>query len=149
MTWVAWRQIRLSARVALAGGAVAAVLLGLTGPTLAHDYRADGLAPCAGGIESTTTRTCGDLVQTFLGQFSILTVIGGILVILPAVVGMFWGAPLLAREYESGTHHLAWTQSVSRTRWLATKLVVVGALSPDGSYWEILSDTAIPATIPP
>jgi hypothetical protein len=129
MTWVAWRQIRLSARVALAGVVLAAVLLALTGPMLAHDYRADGLAPCAAGIESTTNNTCGDLVQTFLAQFSILTVIGGILVILPAVVGMFWGAPLLAREYEAGTHHLAWTQSVSRTRWLATKLAIVGALS--------------------
>jgi hypothetical protein len=39
---------------------------------------------------------------------------------------MFWGAPLLARELERGTHRLAWTQSVSRRRWLVTKLGGLG-----------------------
>jgi hypothetical protein len=32
---------------------------------------------------------------------------------------MFWGAPLVAGELESGTFRLAWTQDVSRVRWLA------------------------------
>ena len=45
---------------------------------------------------------------------------------LPAIVGVFWGAPLVARELEAGTHRLAWTQSISRTRWLATKVGLVG-----------------------
>jgi hypothetical protein len=39
-----------------------------------------------------------------------------------AVVGLFWGAPLIARELEAGTAALAWNQSVTRTRWLAVKL---------------------------
>ncbi len=43
------------------------------------------------------------------------------------MIGVFWGAPLLARELETGTHRLAWNQSVTRTRWLATKLAIVGA----------------------
>jgi hypothetical protein len=38
---------------------------------------------------------------------------------------MFWAAPLIAREYEAGTQRLAWTQSVSRLRWLTTKLVLI------------------------
>jgi hypothetical protein len=42
---------------------------------------------------------------------------------------VFWGAPLIAREFENGTHRLAWTQSVTRTRWLAAKLAVVGLAS--------------------
>jgi hypothetical protein len=41
---------------------------------------------------------------------------------VPAVIGVFWGAPLIAREVEAGTHRLVWTQSVTRNRWLATKL---------------------------
>ena len=45
---------------------------------------------------------------------------------VPALLGIFWGAPLLARELETGTYRLAWTQSVTRTRWLAVKLAVVG-----------------------
>lgn len=45
----------------------------------------------------------------------------------PVLIGLFWGAPLLAREIESGTHLLAWTQSVTRRRWLAVKLGVLAA----------------------
>jgi ABC-type transport system involved in multi-copper enzyme maturation permease subunit len=43
---------------------------------------------------------------------------------LPALIGVFIGAPLFARELEQGTHVLAFTQSVSRTRWMSSKLVV-------------------------
>ena len=61
----------------------------------------------------------------------------------PAVIGIFWGAPLVARELEAGTHRLVWNQSVTRTRWLATKLgpdraaamVVAGVLSLLLSWW--------------
>jgi hypothetical protein len=45
----------------------------------------------------------------------------------PALIGIFWGAPLLAREVENGTHVLAWTQSVTRRRWLLVKLAVLAA----------------------
>ena len=53
----------------------------------------------------------------------------GVLVItVPAILGMFCGAPLVARELEEGTFRLAWTQSVTRTRWLTLRLAV-GALA--------------------
>jgi hypothetical protein len=42
---------------------------------------------------------------------------------------MFWGAPLVAREIESGTLRLAWNQSVPRGRWLAAKLGLIGLLA--------------------
>ncbi len=42
---------------------------------------------------------------------------------------MFWGAPLIARELETGTYRLAWTQGVTRARWLITRLAVVGGAS--------------------
>ena len=47
----------------------------------------------------------------------------------PSLIGMFWGAPLIARELETGTFRLAWTQSVSRMRWLLVKLGLVGLAS--------------------
>lgn len=43
--------------------------------------------------------------------------------VLPLFAGVFWGAPLVARELEQGTHRLIWTQSVTRTRWITTKLL--------------------------
>ena len=52
-----------------------------------------------------------------------------VLLVVPALIGTFWGAPLIARELETGTFRLAWTQSVSRSRWLVTKVALVGAAS--------------------
>ncbi len=45
------------------------------------------------------------------------------------MIGLFWGAPLIARELESGSFRLAWNQSVTRERWLAVKLGVLGLAS--------------------
>jgi hypothetical protein len=49
-----------------------------------------------------------------------------LVVTAPGLLGVFWGAPLLAGELESGSFRLAWTQDVSRGRWLALKLAVTG-----------------------
>ncbi|MFJ8042389.1 ABC transporter permease subunit [Kitasatospora sp. NPDC096147] len=58
---------------------------------------------------------------------------GWVLVLLPVALGLFVGAPLLAREFESGSYRLAWTQSVSRTRWLAGRLAAPLLLTLLGS----------------
>jgi ABC-type transport system involved in multi-copper enzyme maturation permease subunit len=50
----------------------------------------------------------------------------GLILAAPAVIGIFWGAPLIARELESRTLALAWTQSITRTRWLVVKLALTG-----------------------
>jgi hypothetical protein len=49
--------------------------------------------------------------------------------LLPIILGLFWGVPFLAREYSEGTNKLVWTQSISRRKWLTVKLVwvLVGA----------------------
>jgi ABC-2 family transporter protein len=52
-----------------------------------------------------------------------------VLYLTPALIGLFWGAPLISRELETGTYRLAWTQSISRTRWLAVKLSLAGLAS--------------------
>ena len=52
-----------------------------------------------------------------------------VLYLTPATIGIFWGAPLISRELETGTFRLAWTQSISRTRWLAVKLGLTGLAS--------------------
>jgi hypothetical protein len=55
--------------------------------------------------------------------------LGVLVTVVPAVLGMFCGAPLVARELETGTFRLAWTQSVTRTRWLTIRLAVTGLAS--------------------
>jgi ABC-type transport system involved in multi-copper enzyme maturation permease subunit len=49
-----------------------------------------------------------------------------VILIAPAIIGIFWGAPLIARELEDGTFRLAWNQGITRTRWLAVKVALIG-----------------------
>jgi hypothetical protein len=52
-----------------------------------------------------------------------------LVVAVPGLLGVFWGAPLVADELESGSFRLAWTQDVSRVRWLALRHAVMGLAS--------------------
>ena len=124
MIWLSWRQLRTSAAITYGALAVVAVLVAVTGLQLHRAYGASGLAHCTGD-------TCDSVVQAFLARDPLLqTVLDKIfLLLLPAVTGVFWAAPLVARELDSGTYRLAWTQSVTRTTWLTAKLVVVGLAS--------------------
>ncbi|MDT3446772.1 ABC transporter permease subunit [Pseudofrankia sp. BMG5.37] len=121
MMWLTWRQFRAGAAMMSAALAVLALILALTGPGLADDY-STGIAACA-----TQSGGCSNFVQQFRhdnqGFFLGLT---AVVLLLPAVVGLFWGAPLIARELEAGTHRLVWNQTITRTRWLAVKLGLTG-----------------------
>ncbi|WP_439661672.1 hypothetical protein ACSHWB_09250 [Lentzea sp. HUAS TT2] len=46
-----------------------------------------------------------------------------------ALVGAFWGAPLIARELEERTYFVAWGQDVTPVQWLRGKLIVLGGLA--------------------
>jgi hypothetical protein len=46
---------------------------------------------------------------------------------LPSLVGIFVGAPLVAREYEQGTHLLVWAQGITRSRWFVGQLGLLAA----------------------
>ncbi|SDH13522.1 hypothetical protein [Nonomuraea jiangxiensis] len=67
-------------------------------------------------------------------------------------IALLLGAPLLAREYEQGTHELAWTQSVTRRRWLALRLGMHVGLAVSASVvMQTLLNAVVgvrPATIP-
>lgn len=121
MIWLAWRQLRAAAMTVAAVLGVLAVLLALTGPGLADSY-ADGIAACTaqgGG--------CADFAQRYFIKHELaFLAVSAVALLLPAVLGLFWGAPLVARELDAGTHRLVWNQSITRTRWLAVKLVLVG-----------------------
>lgn len=106
----AWQQFRLQAAVALAALAAVAAIVLVTGPQLAHLYK----------LHET-----GALLNKYGSYQDIAT----LLFVAPALVAVFWGAPLIARELEAGTCRLVWTQSVTRRRWLAVKLGLVGGAS--------------------
>ena len=115
-------QSRVQMSVAAAGLAAVAALLLITGPHLANLYQSQ-IANCSAHHDCATARVA--FVRTDLNLWTLL---GFLVLFAPAIIGVFFGAPLVARELETGTHRLAWTQSVSRTRWLAVKLALVGAV---------------------
>ena len=143
MIWLTWRQFRAQASAAAAALAAFAILLALTRPQLASLYATSGFAGCRGGA-------CAGLANAFLSQLSNATPFGGpqgfrllpdgfnlyvfvyalgvlLILIAPAITGVFWGAPLIARELETGTSRLAWNQTITRTQWLTVKLALTGA----------------------
>jgi hypothetical protein len=138
MIWLTWRQFRLQAAAVAALAIAFALVLAATGRRLA------------------------DLATTYRDVFDHLTAndrhlfYAGIVVmaVAPVIIGVFWGAPLVARELEAGTHRLAWTQSVTRTRWLATKLglttlaaaAAVGLLTFAVTWWSQPLDGALSST---
>lgn len=119
-----WRQFRAQATVGIAGLVVVAVVLAVTGPHLVNVYDT-ALAACraSGG----TSTACNNPVTDTYGGLRIA--VTALVLVVPALIGMFWGAPLIAHELETGTFRLAWTQSVSRLRWLFVKLGLVGLAS--------------------
>ena len=128
MIWLTWRQFRTQAVAVWALVAAFGLLLLVTGPHLVTLYRDSSFAACHSN--------CGEAAGNFLNQlandppYHTVYLLGALLIILlPAVIGLFWGAPLLARELESGSFRLAWNQSVTRERWLAVKLGVLGLAS--------------------
>jgi hypothetical protein len=123
MIQLTWRQFRTQAAVAYGLLAVIAIVLAITGPKVAHFYDAY-VATCAAHND------CNAVQSEFLRyQHAVQAALGPVLLILPALIGMFWGAPLIARELETGTYRLAWTQSLTRGRWLAIKLGLLGLAS--------------------
>ena len=72
-------------------------------------------------------RATNFLNQVGAGIYPVVYLLGAVVIIVaPAIIGIFWGAPMIARELETGTFRLAWTQSITRTRWLAVKLALTG-----------------------
>ncbi|MFC9248181.1 hypothetical protein ACFT7S_30405 [Streptomyces sp. NPDC057136] len=74
-------------------------------------------------------QTVRDFIDNQMWLQNALAWAGGLTIVLPALVGAFVAGPLIARELESGTYKLAWTQSVSPARWLAAKLAVPAVLT--------------------
>jgi hypothetical protein len=118
MAWVTWRQHR----AALAG--VAALLVALsaylviTGLRMHHAYAAVAACHPAGSL------ACSTAASTFeQAYWPTAEAIAALLQVVPALIGAFAAAPVLARELETGTFRYAWTQGFGRTRWTLAKLV--------------------------
>ncbi|EFL26935.1 putative transmembrane transport protein [Streptomyces himastatinicus ATCC 53653] len=133
LLWLAWRRHRAALT---AGGAL---LLALAGyvlyqragmVALLHDRNIAGCRiwqnPCNGMrfAPHDAPSPLRDAYERLDAHRPPLLVTGWLLLAVPVLIGTFVGAPLLARELESGTYKMVWSQSASRTRWLAALLGV-------------------------
>jgi hypothetical protein len=144
-------QFRAQAATAAAALAAFAAILAVSGPHLFAIYDSSGLATCQPHGDCTQLAT--SFINKAAGFYAAWYFIGiAILIVLPAVIGTFWGAPLITRELEAGTFQLAWTQSVTRSRWLAARLGVaaLAAMATAGlfslllTWWSGPIDAAAP-----
>ena len=119
MVWVAWRHHRIALGGVVVFLGVLALWLWITGLQLHHAYAAAVACHPAGSA------ACQNLIVTF-DSTNVVLKGGFILQPLPALIGAFVGAPLLARELETGTFRYAWTQGFGRWRWALAKLVLLG-----------------------
>jgi hypothetical protein len=117
LAWVAWRRYRFTAIGFL-------VVLGLLVADLlvsGHHLRVayDQLKACT----PSDSPSCQFLNQQFLNKYASRGFLAPVELFLPGILGAFAGAPLIARELESGTFRYAWTQGVGRMRWAVGLLV--------------------------
>jgi hypothetical protein len=122
----AWTWLRLSYRqqrwelllIALAVIGVAGAMLWLTNQTIElRALRDECLAEASGRCDAIVARAYAPTqdIQLLL-MLSQLA---------PFALGVVLGAPLIAREVEGRTGHLAWTMSPSRVRWLIGRVAFV------------------------
>jgi hypothetical protein len=121
MAGVIWRQHRFAlAAVAVLLGALA-VYEWLTGESLHHAWAAAIACHPAGSPACQGPVNTFDYMENFVS-------LGGPLQMVPALIGAFAGAPVLAREMETGTFRYAWTQGFGRWRWALAKLAALAVV---------------------
>ena len=116
MAWVTWRKHRVALTGLVVALAAIATYTWIVGLQLHHAYAAELACHPAG------SDACLQLTSGFNSVGGFLTN-GWILQLVPALIGAFVGAPVLAREMETGSYRYAWTQGFGRWRWALAKLV--------------------------
>ncbi|HEY2542091.1 MAG TPA: hypothetical protein VGH92_03480 [Gaiellaceae bacterium] len=113
-----WRLQRTETLVTAGMLAALALLLIPTGLQMSSAYHHDGLSAC---LSPNASFGCGRAVESFMSRFSGIYSLAGWFNFVPALAGVLLAAPFLL-ELEQGTFRLAWTQSITRGRWIAGKL---------------------------
>jgi hypothetical protein len=134
LAWVSWRQRRvalITVAILLAAFSLYLLIMGLR----IHSAYA-GVSSC----HPASSRRCQILsfnfTTTYYQRFGAPMFdnigkpngISALLLVVPVLLGVFAGAPLLARELETGTFRFAWTQGCGRLRWALTQLALPAIL---------------------
>jgi hypothetical protein len=138
MTWVSWRLQRTEILIGLGILALLAALLIPTGITMADAYHQYDLGTCRFG--PNLGPVCANYIGLFQQRFQALITVSNFFTLIPGLIGVLLAAPFIL-ELEHGTYRLAWTQSITRGRWLTGKLglPILAALLASGTLILLLT----------
>ena len=135
LAWVAWRRYRFT----LVGALIVLGLLAVEQAYSGHQMRIayDRLMGCT----PTNSVSCHFLDSQFQNNYTSPGFLGPLVLLLPGILGVFAGAPIIARELESGTFRYAWTQGVGRMRWAVAVLIpgAVGVAALVGAFGAVVA----------
>ncbi|WFR73011.1 ABC transporter permease [Prescottella defluvii] len=117
MIWVTWRQYRTTILAAVGGILALTVVAVVSGEIVRGSEGRRAFGTFFGCVPGGGSNQCW--------AESSLTAISTLAAILPVVLGAFVGVTVFSRDIERGTHVLGLTQSVSRTRWYWSRVLVV------------------------
>jgi ABC-type transport system involved in multi-copper enzyme maturation permease subunit len=139
--WLTWRQHRFEG---LGTALILVLVVGLVGGlALSAQPLLDHIKHICPSVDDS----CGRSIFIFDNQYGLLLqALYLAYLVLPVLSGLFIGAPLLAREFEQGTEQLAWSQGITRFRWLVVKLsvlgggtaIIAGILAVAGQIWSTM-----------
>jgi len=119
VTWLQRRSTLIGLLVVFVGCAVAIVV----GQAGTHASYASFVAN--GCVQNRFHTPCGNFENWFANNTDPFSAMVIALHVLPVVIGVFVGAPLLSRELESGTFRFTWTQGIGRSRAVVTTFVLL------------------------
>lgn len=139
MNWFIWEQHKKWFLIVGVCFVLFAAILIPTGLHFWNSYQ-QALAAC----HQTPTCSQANPIQSSTDQLLVNDLVPDAMLFLPILFGLFWGVPLIAKEYVEGTDLLIWTRSVSRRKWLTLKLVwimtatviFVGAFAALTTWWS-------------
>ncbi|WP_329456562.1 transporter [Streptomyces sp. NBC_01497] len=129
--WYAWRRQRATLLAGLLF-VVACVVWGAVMKSHLTAYIDGHHAPLCKGWNGTCANNPWSLGAVFDSNTP-LKFMAGVSMAVPALVGVFWGAPLIGHELESGTFRFALAQGMTPVRWFASRFAVAAAFTALGS----------------
>ncbi|MEW2246803.1 transporter [Streptomyces sp. NPDC006975] len=128
--WLAWRQQRTAVVAGVAVLLAVAALAAYSRAGMLDDLRSGLFDRCEPGPLYCT----GPDGRILFLDIDPLRYLGALNIALPVLIGVFWGAPLLGRDRELGTHRTVLAQGVSRAQWFTSRfaLAAVSAAALSG-----------------
>ncbi|MGH9293124.1 MAG: hypothetical protein ACRD0B_07020 [Acidimicrobiales bacterium] len=141
MIWATWRMERSVYVAATAVLAAVGVWLAVTGLRQEAAFASFNALHCA---QPGSSALCMAAATRYYGASTFSGAGVAIGALVPGLLGLVIGVPIVAGEIGWRTNRLAWTQSISRTRWLlvklafgaATTVALMAALAPVLQWWS-------------